>query len=116
MTTSAPAFESVDVDTAELLTTVNADWRPFATDDRNTVAAAILDDARAHDGQVSANRVRAALAALPVLQQPAPHRVGPVYLYLRHHRVLVVDGWETSDDRQGKNAGKPCRTYRWRTT
>lgn len=106
-------FSPVDSDTATLLDLIESDWRPFAEHDRNTIATAIRDDARTHAGLVSPNRVRAALAALPVAEQPKPQRVGPVYRALVLDDVLSVDGWETSDDLSGRNSGKPHRTYCW---
>lgn len=105
---SAPQWAAVDEATGDLLDLIQADWLPFADDDRNAIAYAIREDARRHDGHVSSNRVRAAIT-----RQVAPHRVGPVYRALCLAGVLRVDGWETSDDTKGRNSGKPCRTYRW---
>lgn len=110
---SAPTFAPVDEDTADLLDLIDADWRPFAEADRNEVAQAIRDSVEP-DGHVSPNRVRARLASLPVLRQPKPQRVGPVYRSLVAAGFLAVnDGWEMSDDLAGRNSGKPHRTYRW---
>ncbi|MDF1603361.1 hypothetical protein [Nocardioides sp. YIM 152315] len=110
---SAPTWSAVDEATASLLDLIDADWRPFAEADRNTIAAAIRDDARFHSGQVHPNRVRDALAALPVFKQPKPTRVGPTYRAMTLAGYLEVDGWDVSDDSRGKNAGKPIRLYRW---
>ena len=110
---TAPTWSAVDSDTADILDTVNADWLPFAPAERIRIAAAIRSDAATHDGSVSPNRVRAALAALPVAEQPKPQRVGPVYRALCLAGMLQVDGWETSTDRHGRNSGKPSRRYRW---
>lgn len=108
-----PTWSPVDDDTADLLDLIQADWRPFAEDDRNVIAHAIRDVAGANDGKVHPNDVRAALAALPVLEQPKPQRVGPVYRALVLFGDLRVDGWDESNDLQGRNSGKPCRIYRW---
>lgn len=110
---SAPHFEPVDDYTGDLLDLIAADWRPFAEEDRNTIARAIRDDATANGGWVSQNRVRKILAALPMSEQPKPQRVGPVYRALCLFGDLVVDDWENSDDLAGRNSGKPVRTYRW---
>lgn len=110
---TAPQWSPLGEQTANLLDLIAADWRPFADADRNTIAGAIRDDARFHDGEVSANRVRDALAALPLHSQPKPQRVGPVYRALCLFGDLEVTGWEISEDRHGKNAGRPARTYRW---
>lgn len=111
MTPFAPA--PVDPDTAALLDTLASDWRPFAAADRNRIAAAIRADAAAHNGSVSPNRVRAALAALPLAEQPKPQSVGPVYRALCLAGVLIPAGLEVSDDRRGRNSGKLGRAYRW---
>lgn len=111
--TTQPRWSPLDEPTAALLDLLDADWRPFVAADRNTVAGAIRDDARFHDGQVDPNRVRAALAALPVFSQPKPQRVGPVYRALCYLGFLEVAGWGFSDDTHGRNSGKPMRTYRW---
>lgn len=110
---TAPAFAPTDELTGSLLDLINADFRPFAESDRNTIAATIRDAADA-TGFVSPNAVRRALASLPVRQQPKPQRIGPVYRALVSSGVLVVaDGYELSDDVAGGNSGKPHRTYRW---
>lgn len=111
-----PHWESVDDATGDLLDLIQSDWRPFADRDRNTVARAIRDDAEAHDGHVSPNRVRATLAALPILEQPKPQRVGPVYRALALLDLIRADGFEVSDDLTGRNSGRPSRTYRWIST
>ena len=98
----------VDHDTASLLDLIAADWTPFAEDDRNIIANAIRDDARAHGGHVSQNRVR------PVIAGRVFHkRVGPTYRALCLAGHLRADGWEVSSDEAGRNSGKPCRTYVW---
>ena len=111
--TAQPHWSSLDDDTGDLLDMIQADWRPFAEDDRNTVARAIRDDGLDHAGEVNPNRVREALASLPVAAQPKPQRVGPVYRALRLMGDLEVAGYDTSDDHRGRNSGKPCLTYRW---
>lgn len=110
---SAPQWAPVDDDTGSLLDLIGNDWTPFAEDDRNLIARAIRDDAAANDGHVSSNRVRRAFARLPVLKQPKPQRIGPVYRALCLTGHLRVDGWEVSDDLAGRNSGKPARTYVW---
>ena len=112
--TARPTFAPTDDATGSLLDLINADWRPFCEDDRNTIARAIRDDAEANGGSINANRVRDRLAALPVLDQPKPQRVGPVYRALCLAGVISVDGWDTTlHTETGRNGGKPARTYRW---
>lgn len=111
--TTAPTWSAIDDPTADLLSTLNADWRPFAEDDRNTIAAAIKADAETHDGQVHPNRVRRDLAG-----KVKPQRIGPVYRALCLLGVLTTDGWDVNDgtgvDRENSgNGGRPLRLYRW---
>lgn len=113
MVTAQPMWSAINDETADLLSLLASDWRPFAEADRSVIANAIRDDANAHGGWVSQNRVRAALASLPVFEQPKPQRVGPTYRALCLAGVLVADGWEQSDDLHGRNGGKPTRVYRW---
>lgn len=98
----------VDHGTGSLLDLLAVEWLPFAEDDRNLIARAIRDDAEAHDGHVSANRVRRALAG-----RVKPQRVGPTYRALCLQGIIRAEGWEVSDDLTGRNSGRPARTYRW---
>ena len=104
-----PAWSPVDDYTGDLLDLIQSDWTPFAEDDRNLIARAIRDDALAHDGMVSANRVRDAIAG-----KVKPQRVGPVYRALALFGELEVAGYETTEPtKTGRNGGKPAMTYRW---
>jgi len=89
--TTQPQWSSLDDPTADLLSTLAADWRPFVVEDMNLVARAIRDDA---DGRVK------------------PQRVGITYRSLRLSGQIVPDGYGTNDDASG-NAGKPQIRYRW---
>lgn len=112
-TTQHPQWHETDETTGSLLDLIDADWRPFAERDRMTVARAIRLDAETHDGQVHPNRVRIALAQLPVIEQPKPQRVGPVYRALCLRGELEATGWDISTDTHGRNSGRPCRVFRW---
>lgn len=104
---SAPQWSPVDDDTDTLLTTLAADWRPFAEDDRNLIARAIRDDAEAHGGSIDPNRVRRA-----VLGRVQSQRIGQTYRALRLAGVIATDGYGTNRDGSG-NGGKPQLEYRW---
>ena len=107
--TAQPAWSPVDEQTGSLLDLIEADWTPFAEDDRNTIARAIRDDALAHDGHVSQNRVRRVIGG-----RVFHKRVGPVYRALCLRGDLLPDGWEVTEATElGRNGGKPARTYRW---
>jgi hypothetical protein len=75
------------------------------------VEAAIRGDAASHSGHIDPNRVRALLTnehGLTVY----PRVIGATYSALRQAGVLIADGWTTSTDVRGGNAGKPARLYR----
>lgn len=103
---TAPQWTSVDPNTADLLDLLAADWTPWADEDRNLIARAIRDDAAANGGRVDPNRVRRALAG-----QVKPQRVGPVYRLLAQQGVIRPDGWVVSDDKHGRNSGRPVRVW-----
>jgi len=104
---SAPQWSSLDDPTADLLSTLAADWRPFVVEDMNLVAQAIRADAEAHGGRIDPNRVRRAVDG-----RVKPQRVGITYRSLRLAGQIVPDGYGTNDDASG-NAGKPQIRYRW---
>jgi hypothetical protein len=94
---------------ASLLDLIATD--PVHRDDRAAVEAAIREDAASHSGQVDPNRVRESLTneyGLTVY----PRVIGATYSALRQAGVLIADGWTTSTDVRGGNAGKPARLYR----
>lgn len=80
--------------------------------DSARVKAAIIADGNANDGEVDPNRVRAALRALPVTEQPMHKNVGAAYAALRAAGFIERAGLGESDDFEGGNAGKPIRLYR----
>lgn len=96
---------SVDDDTLAILRLIEGD--PIHAHDRSLVVQAIVDEAADAGGMVDPNKVRDRLnhAVLPQV-------VGPVYSCLSRAGVLEVAGWTTNLDKAGRNAGKPCRTYR----
>lgn len=84
---------------------------PMHDADRDRIVAAIRDDANTHNGQVDANRVRAALTNAYGLMVP-PRLLSATYGSLARSGVLVHDGWTTNTDAAGGNAGKPARLWR----
>jgi len=76
--------------------------------------AAIVDAIRASvrpDGTVSSNDWR---PRIPTWCYPAV--VGATVNALAKAGVLIPTGqWVTSDDRKGRNTGKPSRSYFWRS-
>jgi hypothetical protein len=82
---------------------------PMHERERAAVVEAIRDYARENDGFIDANGVR------PRIPAWVGARVrGAVYNSLIAQGVLAPTGnWTTSDDKRGRNAGKPQRIYRW---
>ena len=84
---------------------------PIHARDRRRIVAAILADALAHSGLVNPNRVRAALTNKHGIDV-YPRLIGATYNGLTRAGILAFEGWTTSDDHRGGNAGKPARCYR----
>jgi hypothetical protein len=95
----------------DMLDAIAAD-RIHATD-RQRVEDAIRADAQAHSGCVDSNRVRESLRDRYGLLTVYPRSLSATYSALRQAGVIRRDGWTTSTDTHGRNAGKPARTYRW---
>ncbi|OXM73073.1 MULTISPECIES: hypothetical protein [Amycolatopsis] len=99
----------VDADTESILQLVAGD--PLHEDDRAAVVRAILAAAAADGGRVDPNAVRKLIP-----DNVYPRVIGATYLTLAKKGLLVVDGWTVSEDRAGRNTGKPCRLYRLNTS
>ena len=105
--TTQPRWSPVDDNTSNLLTLVadhghvsaDLEWRIF-TD-------AITRVSHAHGGRVDQNHMR------PLIRgHIAPKRIGSFYRRACLAGLLVVDGYSTSADHEGRNAGRPMRCYR----
>jgi hypothetical protein len=94
----------VDEHTADVLALVAGD--PLHHRDREAVIDAILRVGRANGGRVDADRVREQLP-----RWVYPRVIGPVYRALACAGVLELDGWKVSEDRKGRNSGRPQRVY-----
>lgn len=105
--TTAPVWSPVDDDVADLLTLVADLDHPSVDHEWRTFTNAVTRVAHAHDGQVDQNHVR------PLIRgHIAPKRIGSFWRRACLDGLLVVDGYSISDDREGKNAGRPMRCYR----
>lgn len=102
MTTEAP----------DLLDLLHDDPSPLNVDHVTAITAAILVVGETTPGgRISPNAVRALLRRTHGFL-PAPQRIGPTYRALVKAGQITRDGWETNDDIEGGNNGKPARTYR----
>lgn len=87
--------------------------QPWAVDYRAKIVAAIRDDAAAHDGRISTNRVRAALSNDHGLTV-GPRMLSATYSALAAKGIIRSLGWlDTNDDVRGGNAGRPARAWQW---
>ena len=104
--TTQPQWSPVDDSTADLLTLV-ADANHVSADyEWQLFTDAVVRVAHSHAGRVDQNDVR------PMIRgQIAPRRIGPFYRRACLEGLLRADGYSTSDDREGRNAGRPMRCY-----
>ena len=107
---TAPTFAATDDDTASLLDLLADDGTVSVDAEWDTYVAAIhqaADDA----GIVRPNVLR------PLLRgRVKPNRIGAMTHRAARSGLLVATGeWEVSDDREGRNSGKPSRIYRLAT-
>lgn len=71
-----------------------------------------LEAASDLSGRISPNFLRGLLRG-----NVAPRRIGAfTNRALRSGLVAYTGDWETSDDTEGRNSGKPCRVMRWTGT
>lgn len=104
-----PQWESVDDYTADLLDLVAHDrMTPRPAEEWDYYVRAVRFAATADDGVVRPNTLRALVRG-----HVAPRRIGAFTNRAKCEGLLVDTGqWETSDDTEGRNAGKPMRVYR----
>lgn len=107
--TTAPNWQPVDNDTADLLTLVADTDHPSVAFEFADFLSVVRSVAAAHGGEVDQNHVRPQIRG-----RVAPKRIGSFYRRACLDGVLAVDGYSISDDHEGRNAGRPMRRYRWR--
>lgn len=97
---------SVDVDTARILRRIHGAEK--YADDREAVVEAIVRASLDGFGYIDPNVVRYYLRGQEIKRRV----VGAVYHALARAEVIEPAGWVISDDVEGRNAGKPARTWR----
>jgi len=104
---SALRWESVDDETADLLSLVANDKMHPRPDEEWSAFVAALHAAEV-DGLVQPNALR------PLLRNVvAPRRIGAFTHRAKSEGLIVETGdWQISDDREGRNGGRPMRVYR----
>lgn len=107
--TAQPQWSPVDDDTADLLTLVADGPADVDTDVEWCFYVGMLDKARTVDGLIFPNTLR------PLLRgNVAPRRISAfANRALSLGAVEYTGEWQVSDDRQGRNGGKPARVMRW---
>lgn len=105
----APPSAPVDDRTAALLRHVSGQEQHRLA--RERIVAAIATVADENGGRVDPNAVRALLSDERGLTVP-PRVVGSVYYALSEAGALHAEEWTVSNDRRGRNIGKPARVYR----
>lgn len=107
-----PQWSPVDDETADLLSLVARGNVSTDTADRewDWFRAALELVACMHpDDVISPNRLRP-----EVRDRVAPQRIGAfTNRALAQNLIQATGEWEVSDDREGRNGGKPARVYRW---
>lgn len=106
--TTAPAWSPVDDDTADLLSLVANDQMHPRPAEEWAEFQRCLTLAADNTGHIDPNRFRSWIRG-----QVAPNRIGAFTLRAKAEGLIVDTGeWVTSDDTEGRNAGRPCRVYR----
>lgn len=107
-TTTAPTWSPVEEDVADLLSVLANDGTAQREQQYAAFVGILRHVAKWNGGVVSPNETR-----VHTRVEVAPQRVGPFFRRAQLEGLLEVDGWDISDDRAGKNSGKPCRKFRW---
>ena len=107
--TAQPAWQPVDDATVDLLTLLADDGTLHTEDEWAEFVAALEFVALPNEGRIPPNQLR------PLLRKVVkPQRVGAFINRAKAEGLIAWDGeWEISDDTEGRNSGKPARTYRW---
>lgn len=107
---SAPRWEAVDDSTADLLSLVATGPMSGHADHEWDHFVWALREADYQDvGMIRPNTLRKL-----VRQRVAPRRIGAYTNRAVARGLIEATGeWEISDDHEGRNAGRPCRVYRW---
>lgn len=104
-----PAFESVDNYTGDLLDLMADTNHPSPDFEWAEFRTALAHVARTNGGVIDQNRMRPLTRGVV-----APRRTGAFYRRACLEGLIAPTGdWSVSDDTEGRNAGRPMRTYRY---
>lgn len=107
---TAPMWEPVDNDTADLLSLVAMGSSTGSADEEwGTYVESLRWCAVRGQGTISPNMMRR-----QVRDHIAPRRIGAFTNRALSQGLVEYTGeWVVSDDTEGRNGGKPCRVMRW---
>lgn len=108
---SGPQWSQVDDETADLLTLVRDEGHVSADHEWDTFVAALETVAIGPGGVIYPNEIR------PLIRgKVAPRRIGAfTHRAISQGLVEYTGEWQISDDREGRNAGRPARVMRLAT-
>lgn len=110
-TAKKPQFSPVDEETADLLDLIANDQFSVSTDRDYDV---FVDALKAAARQSPAGTVRQNVVRKLIDGRIFHKRVGPFYRRASLAGLIRATGdFEISDDKAGRNSGKPCRVYEW---
>lgn len=106
---TAPTFAPVDDYTGSLLDLIADEQTPPVDREWSDYVAALSTVAANHDGLIPPNELR------PLVRgKVAPRRIGAfTHRALSQGLVRRTGDWQISDDREGKNAGRPAPVMEW---
>jgi hypothetical protein len=106
---STVRFEAVDSETADLLSLVRDEGHVSADHEWSLFLLGLVSAAKRGGGLIRPNDLR------PMIRgKVAPRRIGAfTHRALSQGLVAYTGDWEVSDDRAGRNGGKPARVMRW---
>lgn len=104
-----PTWESVDNYTADLLSLVATEQTPPVDREWQHYVDSLATVASRHAGLIPPNELR-----VLVRGNMAPKRIGALtHRALKSGIVRRTGDWQVSDDREGKNAGRPAPVMEW---
>jgi len=106
---SAPTWSPVDDETADLLSCLAEPSIPSERDEWDAYVAALRSVASRNAGLIPPNELR------PLVRgRVKPNRIGAfTHRALRAGIVRRTGEWQVSDDREGRNGGKPAPVTEW---
>jgi len=103
-----PQWSAIDDETHSILALVNDETHPSVDFEWQEWLNAARHVASQNDGIIDPNALRELVRGVV-----APKRCGAFVHRALTSGLMVREGWEISTDKAGRNAGRPCMSYRW---